>query len=94
MIQHAHGEGGVKAFHVGREVFHAHREQIDRSLAQIPFDRQELEHEQQPRVDADHLPGPRSSHAPAMVAGAAAHIQNGTPRQIRQMRCYPVPFPV
>src|SRR5690606_17248298 len=46
------------------------------------------------RVDTDDLSCSGPVHAPAVIAGAAAHVQYTAPAQIRQPGGNPVPFPV
>ena len=94
MIQHAHREGGIEQLQVLRQIFHTHWKQVDRYVVQIPLHRQELEHEQQARIDTHNPLCPGSGHPPAVIAGAAAHIQDSAPVQVRQVRGHTVPFPV
>ena len=75
MIKDAHGKGGVEGFKIGWQILHPDRQQIDGDIAQVVLDAEELEHEQQPRVYADHPARAFAQHAPAVVPGAAAHIQ-------------------
>ena len=94
VIQHAHGEHGIKGFQCG-QLLNTQRQQV-RALVvtqQLTY-RFKLTQEQLHRVDTDHQMRARANHAPHVIAATAAHVQNGAPGQVGKVRQNAIPFPV
>ena len=97
VIQHAHRDHRVEASGTAvrgiRQVLRAERQHVIRQIAAEMSAGHPLHDVQQRRIDPDHQAGARAEHAQAVVAVAAADVEDALAAPIH-VRRQPSPFPV
>jgi hypothetical protein len=94
VVQHAHRKDGIKGVQ-RRKLLNAQRQQMRALIvAQQLTHRFKLAQEQLGGIDADRQMRAGANHAPHVIAAAAAHVEDGTPGEVGQVRQNALPFPV
>ena len=95
VVENAHRENRIKGRQLGRHMFYTQRQHINRQVGPGKIlDRLKLKNKFYRRINTNYPPCTRTEHTPAVVAIAAANIQNQSIFKAVQMGGNPIPFPV